>query len=128
MAILIERREFPRFKIPGARVVFHQEEGFLGSKVVSDEGLMDDCSLKGVRFETEKELQPGAKIKLELIIPGKDIIAIMGNIIWTSNLPEKNKAFVVAEFAPFGEGKGYNPIILKNDLEKIAEEYLTFKD
>jgi len=128
MAILVERRAFPRFKMPGTRVVFHQEEGFQGSKVVSDEGLMEDCSLKGVRFETENELKPGAKIKLELVIPGKDIIAIMGNIIWTSNSPDKNKTYTVVEFAPFGEGKGYNPLIVKNDLIKIAEEYLTKKE
>lgn len=128
MAILVERRILPRFKIPGARVVFHQEEGFQGIKAVSDEGLMDDCSLKGVRFKTEKELQPGAKVKLELLIPGQDIIDILGNIIWTSDSPEKNKFFVFVEFTPFGEGKGYNPMIIKNNLEKIAAEYLTNKE
>jgi len=128
MAVLVERRECPRFKIPGAKVVFYQEERFQDSKVVSEEGLMDDCSSKGVRFQTEKELQPGAKGKLELVIPGEDIIAIIGNIIWTLNSPEKNKSSAVFEFAPYGEYKGYNPISVKNDLEKMAAKYLTIKE
>jgi len=120
---MIERREYPRFKIPGARVVFYQEEGFKGSESLVDEGLMDDCSLNGIRFETEKELIPGARVRLELVIPGKNTMAIKGNIIWTSFLSDKNKSYAVVEFSPFGNGKGYNSENVRNDLENIAEEF-----
>jgi len=88
---------------------------------------MDDCSLKGTRFITETKLQAGAKVKLELVIPAKEPVTLAGNIIWCSALSYKNRTIAVAEFAPFGEGKGYNPMAVKTDLEKIAEEYLAAK-
>jgi len=124
MAVLKERRAFPRFKIPNAKITFLQEEGFQGAGSVSGEGVLDDCSLRGIRFITKIKLQPGAKIKLELSVPSQEPIKLDGNIIWCSSLSYKNRTIAVVELAPFGEGKGYNSIEALNDLEKIADEYL----
>ena len=124
MPSLTERREFQRFKIPDAKVLFLQEEDSRGTKRVSGEGLIENCSVKGIRFITETKLQSGVKVKLELVIPAKEPVTLEGNIIWCSVLSYKNRTIAVAEFAPFGEGQGYNPMAVKTDLEKIAGEYL----
>ncbi len=119
-----ERRSVPRFKIPGARVKLHQEGGFQGCEAQSDEGLLDDCSVNGLRIETQKAFKPGAKAKLELFIPEHENLHLTGNIIWAAPALDKTKMHVVVEFSPFGEGIGYNPVAARKHLEEIAEEYL----
>ncbi len=123
MTISVERRVFPRFKIPGAKIIFHQEEELTGDKAISVEGLVDDISLKGIRFTSQSKLQSGAKIKLELIIPEKESISFLGNMIWISSYPKNEKTFGFIEFTPFGEGENFNPLVVQENLEKILAEY-----
>ncbi|MBD3226444.1 MAG: hypothetical protein GF313_17075 [Caldithrix sp.] len=119
-----ERRKVPRFKIPEAKIILTQEAGFQGSEAITDEGMMDDCSVKGMRIQTEKAFKPGAKAQVQLLIPGKKTLQLIGHIIWTSQSPDVNLMLSVVEFSPFGEGEDQNSLTVREDLTKIAEEYL----
>jgi len=122
MTLFIERRHLSRFKIPGSKVSYKQEEGFQGSLKIEDIGDLIDLTVKGIRFETTRTLFPGAKVDIEIIVPGEKKINLIGNVVWTSKV-EEEMINTVVEFLEFDNETGYNSLECLNDLELLTAKY-----
>lgn len=118
-----ERRKIIRFKIPGAMAFFSEISPLNISRRLSGDGLIDDISIKGIRFSTESKLYNGISLFLDLIIPGKEQLSLKGNVVWVSDKQKNNQYFAFIEFIEFSDDEGFNPYNIKTVLENILNEY-----
>ncbi|MCB0283980.1 MAG: PilZ domain-containing protein [Calditrichae bacterium] len=118
-----ERRKIIRFKIPGSMVFFSEISPLKVTQRLSGDGLIDDISIKGIRFSTESQLYSGLSLNLDLIIPGREQISLKGNVVWISGKQKNDQYFAFVEFIEFSDDEGFNPAHLQNVLETILNEY-----
>lgn len=123
MTIHIERRHLERFKIPAAEVYYRQEAGFRDCVAVEAKGKMVDLTVKGVRFEADQKLCPGARIRVEVHVPDRERIALKGNVVWVGRVQDQGPLFAVVEFLDYADEPGYNPRQSLEQLEELRDNY-----
>jgi len=111
-----DRRATYRFKISGAQVEYKIKRG--GSARVP----LIDMSRNSVRFQVKHDVHPGYIVELYIIIPGKNKIAVRGDIISVTNT--KAPHYAVVQFFPFGTDKRYNSLQCWEQLKNVEQEYL----
>jgi len=118
-----DRRKYNRFNVPGAKVKYIQETGFQDSEGFSGLGKMIDLTLYAVKFETNHELTPGAKIQIWITINDNKIIPLVGNVLWAFSEKNNESKNATVEFSAFANEKGFNSLESKQALEQLSEKY-----
>jgi hypothetical protein len=118
-----ERRQLERFRISGAQVHYKQLGGFKDAKEVSAKMPLIDFTKISIRFKSKHNLQPGALIELDILIPGKKKIHVKGNVIWSTEATENREGYAVVQFLPFGTDERYNSMRAHDQLQKLDKEY-----
>ena len=118
-----DRRKYTRFNVPDAKVKYQQEKGFQGSEGFSGLGKMIDLTLYAVKFETKHELTQGAKIQIWITLDEKNIIPLIGNVLWAFSEKNNHSKNATVEFSAFAKEKGFNSIESKKALEQLSEKY-----
>jgi hypothetical protein len=118
-----ERRFLERIKIAGAQVSFRtvSEKGLFSR--FSDPVPVEDMTWSSVRFSTNHYLKPGENIDLEVSIPGESKIKVKGHLVWTSRKPDDQTNFAVVQLLPFGSGKEYNSMNVRQKLKSLISKY-----
>jgi hypothetical protein len=124
MAEFIERRELERFHIPEAQVSYSIEKTFGTTEKITGKGKVKDLTTRGVRFEVDDEILPGALAEIKIRVPGYDAVTLHGYVIWTAVSDDDHKTYAVVQFHPFGMQKGFNTISAHKKLESLTEKYL----
>ena len=107
----IERRLCQRFKIPGATISYKIEKLFSSPADFQEEFCpILDLSRGGVRFLSQKSPKLGARIVLQISIPGERIpLNLKGRVRWSSFNPGKSYKYQTGvQFNPYGEEKNQN--------------------
>lgn len=106
-----EKRISQRFKIPGATVSYRKESWLFKRKSFNEEFLpLLDLSRGGLRFVSQKRLKPGAKLFLQLSIPGERApLGLFGKVRWSARNKTGNYPYQAGvQFNVYGEKKSQN--------------------
>ena len=120
-----DRRYLDRFKIPGAKVIYKQREGFHGAKSVSGRTALIDLTYISCRFEVNHILQPGAIVELQILVSGRRKIKVVGYIVWVSDENMGKPSVAVVQFYPFGTDSRYNSLHSLKQLKELSAQYLS---
>ena len=118
-----ERRFNERVKIDGAHICYRctKEKSLFGR--FSDPTPIEDITWSSVRFVTEEYLKSGEAVDLEMKIPGEKKIRVKGHLIWSKQKPDDETHFTVVQLMPFGSGKQYNSLSIRNKLKNLISKY-----
>jgi hypothetical protein len=118
-----DRRFLDRVKIDGARVAFRasSEKGLFNR--FSDPMPVEDITWSSVRFSTNHFLKTGDTVDLEVLIPGENKIKVKGYLVWTSRKPDDQTNYAVVQLMPFGSGKQYNSLNIRQKLKVLIKKY-----
>lgn len=123
MTLDVERRRLERFHVPNARVAYKLESLFSDQIPTEGEGKLIDLTVKGVRFESEEEFKAGVRLNIEILVPGEEVIPLIGNIVWTRKLDEKGTINSVIEFIEFDDDPEFNSTDSLEKLEALEKQY-----
>jgi hypothetical protein len=128
MADKKERRFHERVKIEGAQVSYRctKEKSLFGR--FSHPMPLEDMTWSSVRFVTEEYLKSGEAVDLEMKIPGENKIKVKGQLIWSEQKPDDETNYAVVQLMPFGSGKQYNPLNIRNKLKYLITKYRSSGD
>ncbi|MEJ2054932.1 MAG: PilZ domain-containing protein [Calditrichaceae bacterium] len=126
MTLFVERRRLERFQVPNALVKYKSEPRFTDRIPVEGQGELVDLTTKGVRFESEDELNSGVRLNIEIIIPNEEPITLIGNVVWTKKLDKNGMINSVIEFIEFDDEPGYNSFESLDRLETLQRQYSDF--
>jgi len=118
-----DRRALERVKIKGAAISYRfVNELRVINRYLGPEPL-EDLTWSSIRFATDKSLQPGELLDVEISIPGENKLRVRGCVIWISDLPINEKFYAVVQFLAYGSTKPYNSIKIKERLKQIVDKY-----
>jgi len=110
---IFERRHFERISILGAKVFYKRKNGQAGLMP------MNNLTLNSVCFKIKHHLKLGEYIKLDIIVPNKEVISVKG-IVTRFEIP----TYAVVQFFAFGTDERYNSMKSYDQLKKLLNEYL----
>ena len=118
-----DRRFLERIKIAGARVAFRtsSEKGLFSR--YSEPMPVEDITWNSLRFSTNHFLKSGDPVDLEVLIPGENKIKVKGHLVWTSRKPDDQTNYAVVQLLPFGSGKQYNSLNIRQKLKGLIKKY-----
>jgi hypothetical protein len=109
---MVERRACERFRVPGATVCFRREARFWPGRDVREEFCpLIDLSRGGLRFLSQVQVKPDAKLAMEITIPGQETPLLLRGIVrWVGFNAGKSYRFQAGvQFHPYGTKKSHNP-------------------
>ena len=112
-----EKRYLDRFEIPGAKIEYKLQNGN-SAKV-----KLIDITKISARFSTKHKMAEGEYIELDILIEGKENIAVKGHVVWTLEDDDHNNSFAVAQFLPFGTDEKINNMKCYEQLAQLTEEF-----
>jgi hypothetical protein len=118
-----DRRNLERLEIEGAKISLRREKSVNILERYSEPYPVKDITWSSVRFITNRLLQTGEAVELELIVPGERKIHVRGHLVWTSTEENSHEHYAVVQFLPFGNEKPYNPLKYKEILKKVIERH-----
>ena len=127
MCPLIEKRMCPRFSVPGAAVSYGKLKAFgRRTEPLELSCMVVDLSRGGIRFLTRESPSLGAKLFLELSLPGNnDPVPFTGTVRWMGEYPgEKFHYSVGVQFHPYGDGKKFNPAENLDRIIDLEDKYM----
>jgi hypothetical protein len=118
-----ERRALARVRIKGAEVFYrYASEMRILKRAIGPEPV-EDLTWSSIRFATDKSLQIGETLVVEISIPGESKVRVRGYVIWKSDLPIHGRFYAVVQFLAYGSEKPYNSIKVKERLKRIVDKY-----
>lgn len=123
-----DRRALDRIRIAGAEVFYRFSKEMHLLAPFNGPGPLEDLTWSSLRFTTDKSLHAGEMVEVELSIPHEDKIRIRGYLIWTSDLPIQDKYYAVVQFLPYGTGRMYNSLKVKDRLQELVDKYKTLEN
>jgi hypothetical protein len=113
-----ERRVAKRVVISGAKVNYKLENGETGTS------RLENLTKNSACIQLNQRVLSGQSIDLELIIPGKPLVAVKAKIIWVlARGGYEEGSNIGIQFRPFGKEEKYNAPEIEDQLKKIMEEY-----
>jgi len=112
----VERRRFPRLKVP---VLFRP------AKTDDDPLPAKNIGNGGVRIYSNRYLKKGKKLEIELFLPGGNSVTSDVRVVWTKVLPEGSAAVfdIGLEFLTLSpEARERLKTVLENDKENVDPE------
>jgi hypothetical protein len=76
-----------------------------------------------VRFSTNQFIKTGETVDMEVSIPGENKIRVKGHLVWTSRKPDDQTNYAVVQLLPFGSGKKYNSLNIRQKLKGLIKKY-----
>ena len=118
-----ERRFLDRIKISGAQLSYRtsKEKGIFSR--FSQPMPIEDLTWNSVRFKTEQYIKSGDVVEMEVLIPGESKLKVKGHLVWTSRAPGDDIHYAVVQLLPFGDGKQYNSLSLRQKLKTLISKY-----
>jgi hypothetical protein len=118
-----DKRAFDRIAIPGASVVFRRRNklGFL--ERYSKPMQLHNLTKSGICFASDKLVQKGEPLFVEINIPGEKELKLYGRVKWINNNSHEAHCLIGAQFTAFGNGPGYNPIKSLDRLRILQSKY-----
>jgi len=114
----IEKRALERFGIPGAMISFRKKNKIGLFDRFSKFMPLQNITKTGVCFESDKKMDYGEGIFLEIVIPGEKKLLVQGNVRWNHNNFKGDRYLIGAQFLPFGKGRHLNSM---NCLEQLRQ-------
>jgi hypothetical protein len=110
------------FEIPGAKARYRKSAfpAFL-TRFSCFYPLLNLCK-GGLAFECQKKLEPGKKIKVQLVVPGFDPINVRGRVTRRRHNPWEMTDEVIVHFMPFGSWGGNSAEVLET-LRQLEDEF-----
>jgi hypothetical protein len=118
-----ERRNLERLQIEGAKISLRRERSVNLLERYSEPFPVKDMTWSSVRFLTDRLLQTGEVVELEIIVPGERKIHVRGHLVWTSAQANGEEHYAVVQFLPFGNEKPYNPMKYKEILKRLIDRH-----
>jgi len=118
-----DRRNLERLEIEGAKIALRREKSVNILERYSEPYPVKDITWSSVRFITNRLLQIGEAVEIELIVPGEKKIRVRGHLVWTSTRDNSEEHYAVVQFLPFGNEKPYNPVKYKEMLKRVIERH-----
>jgi len=122
-----DRRNLERLEIEGAKISLRREKSVNLLERYSEPYLVKDITWSSVRFITNRLLQTGETVEIELLVPGEKKIRVRGHLVWTSTQEKSQEHYAVVQFLPFGNERPYNPIKYKDLLKRVIERHKSVK-
>lgn len=118
-----ERRSMDRVKIDGAMIIYRHGKDPAFFNRYSHPMPLEDMTWSSFRFQADKFIRNGEVIDIELKIPGEHKIKVKGQLIWTAAAPDDETQYAVVQLLPFGSGKQYNSMSVREKLKALIEKY-----
>ena len=99
-----DKRTFERISIPGAVVTFRKKNKFGFLENFSKPMPLVNLTKSGVCFPSEKRLDHGEPLCLDIEIPGEGKLRLYGKIRWINDDSQTWECLVGAQFTAFGKG------------------------
>jgi len=122
-----EGRKWDSFEIPGATVRYRKSRVLSSLSFFSERCDLLSIGTGGLVFDSDKRLVPGTKVELQLLIPDRNPIYLLGRIGWDIYLAGKMTGAVVVHFMPFSDRRG-NPKAILNVLRELEDQYAKDED
>ena len=122
-----EGREWDSFEIPGATVRYRKSGVLSSFGFFSERYNLLRIGTARLAFDSDKRLVPGTKVELQLLIPDRDPIYLLGHIGWDISLAQRLNSTVVVHFMPFCDGQG-NPKAILEVLRELGDRYAKDED
>ena len=118
-----EQRATDRIHIPGALVVFRKRNKLGMFERFSKPMELYNITKSGVCFKSDRRLQRGEPLCVDIIIPGEKSIRLLGSVKWTDDNSPSHHCMIGAQFKAFGKGRNYNSIRSLERLREIQQKY-----
>jgi hypothetical protein len=118
-----EQRATERIYIPGALVVFRKRNKLGLFERFSRPMELYNITKSGICFRSDRRLNRGEPVCVDIIIPGEKTIRLVGSVKWTDEQRAFDHCLIGAQFSAFGRGKNYNPIKSLERLREIQYKY-----
>lgn len=118
-----DKRNTDRIQIPDATVVFRQKNGFAFLERFSRPMKLYNLTKSGLCFRSEKRLDPGMALYIDIIIPGEKRLSLIGAVKWIDDRTADETCLIGAQFTAFGKGRNYNSIRSLERLRKLQQKY-----
>jgi len=118
-----DKRAFDRIAIPGAFVSFRKQNklGFLES--FSKPMPLFNLTKSGACFASERKLDKGEPLCIDINIPGEEKLRLYGKIRWIKNDSPLRECLIGAQFSAFGKGSDYNSLKSLDRLRILHQKY-----
>ena len=118
-----DQRKFDRIQIPGAQVTYRKRNKFGIFERSSRPMSLLDITKSGLCFMSDKKLQRGEAVCIDISIPGEKELRLYGNIKWINDDSHTNSCLIGAQFSAFGEGRAYNSLKSLDRLRMLHKKY-----
>ncbi len=123
MIIEKDKRHTDRIRIPEAMVIFRQRSRIGFFERFSRPMKLCNLTKSGLCFRSEKPLNPGSPLCVDIIIPGEKKLRLIGDVKWIDERMTDRTCLIGAQFTAFGRGRNYNSIRSLERLRKLQEKY-----
>ena len=118
-----DKRNTDRIQIPDAVVIFRQRNRLGLFERFSRPMKLYNLTKSGVCFRSEKRLDPGSSLCVDIIIPGEKKLRMIGDVKWIDDRMADKSCLIGAQFTAFGKGRNYNSIRSLERLRRLQEKY-----
>ena len=118
-----EKRAFERISIPGAIVEFRKQNKFGFLESFSKPMPLFNLTKSGICFASEKRLDRGEPLCIDITIPGEGKLRLYGKIRWINDDSHAWECLVGAQFTAFGKGSEYNSLKSLDRLRFLQQKY-----
>ncbi len=118
-----DQRAFDRIHIPGALVIFRKRNKLGFFERFSKPMELYNITKSGICFRSDRRLNRGEPLCVDILIPGEKIIRLLGSVKWTDEKAPVRDCMIGAQFSAFGKGRNYNSIRSLERLREIQTKY-----
>jgi hypothetical protein len=118
-----DQRAFDRIHIPGALVIFRKRNKLGFFERFSRPMELYNITKSGICFRSDRKLNRGEPLCVDILIPGEKIIRLLGNVMWMDEKSPARECMIGAQFSAFGKGRNYNSIRSLERLREIQTKY-----
>jgi hypothetical protein len=118
-----DKRNTDRIQIPDATVIFRFRNRFPFLERFSRPMKLHNLTKSGLCFRSERRLDPGVALCVDIIIPGEKRLRLIGAVKWIDDRTADATCLIGAQFTAFGKGRHYNSIRSLERLRKLQQKY-----
>jgi len=118
-----DKRNTDRIHIPDATVIFRYRNRFNFFERFSRPMKLYNLTKSGLCFRSERRLDPGVALSVDIIIPGEKRLRLIGAVKWIDDRTADETCLIGAQFTAFGKGRNYNSIRSLERLRRLQQKY-----
>jgi len=117
-----DRREYPRFEIPGAEVRYRKTGPLAAMMGFCQAHPLVNVSRGGMAFLGQKTLRQGQGGVVQLLVPDEPPLDLTAEVQWGGHRGGKGARIVRLAFKPFGARRGPNPLNALATLNSLLDK------